>query len=100
MNVGIRGVGHVEIDDMRDAFNIQPASGDIRGDHDKVSTVFKALQGSLTLTLRAVAVQAGYFVSSALDLICKFLSPVFCTGKDQNRLCGGLLKYFEEKTRF
>jgi len=79
MDIGIRRIGHIEIDDVRDALHVQSAGGNIGRDHDEVSAVFKSLQCRLALTLRAVTVQAGHFIAGALDLICQLLSPVFGT---------------------
>ncbi len=45
MDVGVGGVGHVEVDDMRDAFNIEPAGGNIGGDHDVEVSTLEAAAG-------------------------------------------------------
>ncbi len=34
VDVGVSGIGHVEVDDMRDVFHVQAACRDIGGDHD------------------------------------------------------------------
>lgn len=42
MDVGVGGIGHVEVDDVRDAVHIQAAGGDVSGDHDLELSAFEA----------------------------------------------------------
>ena len=51
VDVGIGGVGHIVVDDVRNGFNIQPARGNIGGDHDVVMSAFEPFERGLPLTL-------------------------------------------------
>ena len=44
MDVGVGRVRHVEVDDMRDAFDMQTTHGDIGGNHDVVESASEALE--------------------------------------------------------
>ncbi len=59
VDVIVGGGGHIVIDDVRDAFHIQAAGGDVGGNHHLVMAALEASQRRLALTLRTVAVQAG-----------------------------------------
>jgi hypothetical protein len=56
VNVIVGRVWNVEVDDMRDALNIQPARGDIRRDQHGVTSLTEPVDGLLALPLRAAAV--------------------------------------------
>ena len=96
MDVGVGGVGHVEVDDMRDAFNIEPAGGDIGGDHDAEMSALEAAQGLLALSLGAVAVQAGDVKTCMRDLPGQLVGTMFGAGKDQHRVAVDLFEQFQE----
>ena len=51
VNVGIGCIGHVKVDDVRDAFDIESAGGDVGGDHDVEVSAFETVQRVLTLPL-------------------------------------------------
>jgi hypothetical protein len=84
MDVGIGGVRHVEVDDVRDAFNIKSARRNIGGDHDREVSTFETAEGLLTLSLRAVAVQARDLMSRVCDLACNFIRAMFGAGEDEH----------------
>ena len=44
VDVGIGGIGHVEVDDVRDAVHIQATRGDVGGNHDLVLPVLEAVE--------------------------------------------------------
>ena len=84
MDVGIRSIGHVKVDDVRDAFHIESARRDIRGDHDGKMSILETAEGLLALSLCAIAVQARDAMSGVRDLACQFFSAMFGPGKDQH----------------
>ena len=51
MDVCVGGVGHVEVDDVRNAFNVESARGDVGGDHDLIRAAFETFERGLTLSL-------------------------------------------------
>ena len=56
--ITIGGVGHVVVDDMRDAIDIKTTRCDVGGNHDLEVSRFETVQGALALSLCTVAVQA------------------------------------------
>lgn len=55
MNVSIGCIGHVIVDDVGDALNIEPARGNVRGDHNVEVSRFETVQGMFALSLGAIA---------------------------------------------
>ena len=100
VDVGVGGIGHVEVDHVRDALHIQAARGDVGGDHDLVSAVLEALECGLTLSLRAVAVQAGDVEAGARDLLGNTVGAVFGAGEDQDGIGVGLLEQGDQQRPF
>ena len=96
VNVGIGGIRHVEVDDMRNAFDIESAGGDIGGDHDVKVSAFETVQRVLALSLRAIAVQAGNLMSLACNLACDLVCAVFGAREDQYRLGISLIEYLQQ----
>ena len=84
MDVGIGGIWHVEVDDVRDAFDIQTAGCNVCRNHDAEVSRLETVQGLFTLSLRAVAVQAGHAMACMGDLTCQFIGTMFGAGKDQH----------------
>ncbi len=68
MRVGIGGRGHVVVDDVRNPGDVDAAGGDVRGDHDLVTAIAKAVQGLLAFLLREVAVQGRHFMPYPVEL--------------------------------
>ena len=100
MDVGIGSVGHVVVDDVRDAFNIEAARRDVGSDHDVEVSLFETVQSLLALSLRAIAVQAGDAMARVRNLPSHFIGAMFCTGEDQHRIRVGLLEQFQQQRRF
>ncbi len=97
MDVGIGGIGHVEVDDVRNAVHVQAACGDVCGNHDLVLPILEAGERRLALALRTVAVQAGDFVTSVLDLALQTVSAMFGAGKNQYRVCISLFQQSQQE---
>ena len=100
VDVGIGSVGHVIVDDVCDAVNIETARRDVGGDHDVKVSRFETVQGVLALSLGAVAVQARDAMTRVRDLLRHFISSMFRAREDQHRIRVGLLKQFQQQRRF
>ena len=84
MDIGVGGVGHVEVDDVRDAFNVEPARCDVSGDHDGEVSTFETGEGLLALSLRTIAVQACDTMTRVRDLARQLIGAMFGAGKYQH----------------
>ena len=84
MDVGIGGIRHVKVDDVRDALNIKPTRRDIGGDHDAEMSALETAERHLALSLCAVAVQARDFMSGVCDLARDLIGAMFGAGEDQH----------------
>ena len=100
MDVGVGGVGHVEVDDVRDAVDIETACRNVSGDHDGEVSAFETTQGLLALSLCAVAVEACDAMSSVRALARQFVGAMFGAGKDEHRIGVGLLEQFQQQSGF
>ena len=100
MDIIIGSGRHVVVDDMRDAFHVQAAGGDVGGDHNLVMAALETGQCRLALSLGAVAVQAGGAEPGDCDLAGKFLGTVLGAGEDQHRVGIGLLEQCQQKGGF
>ena len=95
MDVRIGSVGHVVVDDVRDAVNIETARRDVGGDHDLEVSRFESLQSLFALSLCAVAVQARGAETRVADLPRHFIGAMFRPREDQHRIGIGLLEQFQ-----
>jgi len=86
MDVGVGGIGHVVVDNVRDAVNIETARRNVCGDHDVKVSAFEAVQGVLALSLCAVAVQACDAMTRVRDLPRHFVGAMFRAREDQHRI--------------
>src|SRR6266540_3174923 len=77
MDVGIGSVWHVEVDHMRNTVNVQTACRNVGSDHDAEVSCFEAVQGLLTLSLGAVAVQAGDAMTRVRNLTRQLIGAMF-----------------------
>ena len=84
MDVGIGGIGHVVVDDVRDGFHIEAARRNVGGDHDVMRTGLETPERGLTLSLRSISMQAGDFEARAQNLLSHFLGAIFCAREDQH----------------
>jgi hypothetical protein len=57
VDVCIERFGHVVVDDVRYAININTTSSDVGCNHHSILTITKSIEGVLALTLREVAVE-------------------------------------------
>ena len=84
MDVGIRGIGHIVVNDVRDVFHVETARRDIGGHHDLKMAGLEAFEGLLTLTLRAIAMQACDTKASMRDLPGNLIGAMLGTSEDQH----------------
>ncbi len=97
MDVGIGGIGHVVVDDVRDGFHIEATRRNVGGDHDVMRPGFESFERGLTLSLRSISMQAGDLVSGAQNLLRHFLCAIFCACEDQYRIRVGSFEQFEQQ---
>ena len=100
MDVSVSRVGHIIIDHMGDAVDVETARSDIRSDHDGEVSCFETMQRLFTLSLRAIAMQTRDAESGMRDLSRNFIGAVFGARKDQNRIAVDLFEKFDKQCRF
>jgi hypothetical protein len=100
MDVGIGSIGHVVIDYVRDALNIETTRCDIRRNHNGEVPRFETMQRLFALSLCAIAMQTRDTESRVRDLPCDFIGAVFGARKDQNRIAVDLFEKFDKQCRF
>ena len=86
VDISVGGVGHIVVDDVRDAVDVETARRNIGGDHDAEVSSLEAAQRLFALPLRAVAVQTRDTESCVSDLTRDLVGTVFRAGEDQNGL--------------
>ena len=99
MDIGVGGVGHVEINHVRDTVDVETARGDVGGDHDGEVSRFETVQGLFALSLRAVAVQARDAEPGMGDLARNLVGAMFGTREDQHRIGVDHAQYLDEQSR-
>ncbi len=97
MNVRIRRVGHVVVDDVRDAVDVESARGNVGGDHDGEVSSFETVQGLLALSLGAITVQGGDTKTRVRDLPRHFIGAMFGAREDQHRIGIDLSQQFDQQ---
>jgi hypothetical protein len=100
MDIGVGGVGHIVVDHVRDALNIETARSNVGGNHDGEVSRFETVQSSFALSLRAVAVQTRDSEPGVRDLPRHFIGAMFGAGKDQHRIRADLLEQPDQQRRF
>ena len=100
MDIGVGGVGHVVIDDVRDAVDVETSGCDVGRDHDGEVARLEAMQGAFALSLGAVAVQAGDAEPGVRDLAGDLVGAVLCAREDQHRIAVDLFEQPDEQSRF
>jgi len=95
MDIGVGGIWHVIVDDVRDAVDIQATGGDVSGDHDAEVAGLESVQSLLALSLGAVAVQAGDTEAGMGNLARYFVGAMLGAGENQDRIGVDLFKQFQ-----
>ena len=92
MDVGVGGVGHVVVDDVRDAVNVETARRNVGGDHDVEVSRFETVKRALALSLRAVAMQTRDAITRVRDLFRHLVGAMFRAHENENRIRIGLFE--------
>lgn len=100
MDVGVGGIGHVVVDNVRDAVNVETARRDVGSDHDMKVSRFESVKRALALSLRTVAVQACDAKSRVRDLFCHFVGAMFRARENQHGIRIDLFEQFQQQFRF
>src|SRR5690625_6225888 len=82
MDIVIRIVGYIVVDNDRDPFNIDPPCEDIGGHNHGNLPIPKGGEGSVPFILRAVSMDAGCFDYLLLQKTMQFIGPFLARGKD------------------
>ena len=82
MDIGVGSIMHIKVDDVGNILHVQATCGDVGGDHDLELSTLEAFECPLTLTLRAVTVQAGHFVAGFVELSIQTAGAMLCEGED------------------
>ncbi len=75
----------VEVDDVRDAVDVDAAGGDVGGDQDAVFALLETGERAVALALRAVTVNAGCLHTDPGETLGELLDPVTGAGKHEER---------------
>ena len=100
MDVILRMLRHVVVDDVAHVRDVQPARGNVRGHQHLKPAGAEALQRLFALLLRAVRVQHGHGVIVALEQAHDAVGPVLRPAKDQHRVVIHALQQFEQQVGF
>ena len=84
VNVVLGGARHIEIDDMGDVVDVDPARGDIGGHQDLGPAALEMGERALALNLAAVAVDHGYVVTARVELTRQPVSPALGACEDDH----------------
>ena len=97
MDVGVSSVRHVEVDDVRDALHVEAARRNVGGDHDAEMSALETAKRLLTLSLRAIAVQARDAMTRVRDLTRQLFGAMFGACEDQHRFGGSLFEQLQQQ---
>jgi hypothetical protein len=84
MDIRVCGIGHVIVDDVGNAFDIQASRRDIGCHHDGEVPCFEAMQCAFALPLCAVSVQTRDAKSRVCNLPRDFIGAMFRERKNQH----------------
>ena len=92
VDVVLELVGEVEVEDVRDAVDVDAARGDVGRDEHADLAVLEGLQRALTLALRPVGVDGGAADVFALELATDAVGAVLGAREDEDHLQGFVLQ--------
>ncbi len=93
MHVGFGVIGHVIVDDVADARDVDAARGHVGGHDDVEAAAFQAFDDLLAQALRHVAIQGGDSIATCLELVGQFNGGDFGTHEND----GGIEVGFDFK---
>src|SRR5690554_77002 len=94
VNIRLRNVGQVVVDDVLQTVNINASGGNIGGHQNAGGLLLKIAQCILPGILRLIAVYGFCRNLALLKYTHHLIGPVFGTGKDQYRTDGLIFKHF------
>jgi hypothetical protein len=89
VDIVIRTCGHIVIDDVGNAQDIDTAGGDIGRHQNLDRAVTETFQRRLTAVLGKITLQRSHLIAGSSQLLCHAFGSVFGTGKDKHRLHPG-----------
>lgn len=100
VDVILRMLRHVVIDDMAHVSDIQAARGDVRGDQHFKAAFTEPLQSLFALALGAVGMQDGHGVVRAFQGMRHAVGAVFGAAEDDHRIVMHRVEELEEQVGF
>lgn len=100
MHVGLRLMGHIEVHDVADVLDVDPASGDVRRDENAGFAGAKRLEGANALALAPVPVNHRRADPSVLKLTGEVVGPVLGPREDEDARHRLIFQQVEEEIRF
>ena len=82
MQVSVSRVGHVVVDDNVDAFDVDTATDDIRGNHDSLVEILEGLVSGDAFLLGQTGVDADGWEVAFVEKAVEFVGP--CNGLDED----------------
>ena len=98
VDIGLRHVGQVEVDDQGQLADVDAPGGDVRGHQNPDLAAFEALQGPDPAALALIAVDSHGGDICPPQLLYHSVCPVLCGGEHQHRLLLALLQKPYQKT--
>ena len=86
VNVGLRVVRHVVIDDMSDSLDVKASRGHVGRHHDVYLSIFEPRDGALAQRLRDIAVQRRSRKAARLQLLGEFHRRLFGAREHQHSI--------------
>ena len=86
VDIGLGVARDVVVKHVRDAFDIQAASGDVGGDQDVQATVLELVDGALALCLGNIAVDGGSLVASRAQALRELLGVILGANEHDHRI--------------
>mmetsp|Transcript_2699 Transcript_2699/g.10380 ORF Transcript_2699/g.10380 Transcript_2699/m.10380 type:complete len:223 (-) Transcript_2699:513-1181(-) len=86
MNVTVNVLWHVKVDDVGHIWNIETSGSNIGGNQHSCVSVFESIEGTLSVLLGAISVNAGSVESHLAELIlyCVAISFGLCENKSES----------------
>jgi hypothetical protein len=97
MDVILGMFGKVVIDDVRDAVDVNTASGDVRRDEDTNRAVLEILQRAQSLVLGTIRVERAGADALLLEFAGDFIRAVLGAGKEQDHVKAGLAQQMQQQ---
>ncbi len=99
MRVRVGGVGHVIVDDVRNAQHVDAARRDVGGNHDAVFAGPEAVQRRLPLILREVALERRGVEAGLIQLLGQPLGAMLGAGEHEHRFGLGAAQQLGQQRR-